>query len=52
MPQMAPLNWSILMTFSLLVLMMFIMVNYFSSSLNPKLTNNNTFKKISISWKW
>nr|YP_010933559.1 ATP synthase F0 subunit 8 [Aegialites californicus]WKT09002.1 ATP synthase F0 subunit 8 [Aegialites californicus] len=51
MPQMAPLNWLILMFYFLFIFIIFNSLNYFSFMYTPKKIFFN--KKITtINWKW
>nr|AND96632.1 ATP synthase F0 subunit 8 [Drepanocerus kirbyi] len=51
MPQMAPINWLMLMIYFSIIFMMFNSMNYYS--FNYTIKSINTFKKImKVNWKW
>nr|YP_009753993.1 ATP synthase F0 subunit 8 [Cheirotonus gestroi]QIT06602.1 ATP synthase F0 subunit 8 [Cheirotonus gestroi] len=51
MPQMAPLNWLILMTMFMTAFLIFNALNYFSF-IYPVKPKTKTTKKSKINWKW
>nr|ALO70529.1 ATP synthase F0 subunit 8 [Diartiger fossulatus] len=51
MPQMAPLNWTMLMIFFMVNLIMFNILNYFFLLYNFKY-NKNQNNKILMNWMW
>nr|YP_010470880.1 ATP synthase F0 subunit 8 [Cteniopinus ruber]UVF38381.1 ATP synthase F0 subunit 8 [Cteniopinus ruber] len=51
MPQMAPLNWLTLMIMFATILVMFNVINYYST-LYPIKKSQYSFKKTIKNWKW
>nr|AND96503.1 ATP synthase F0 subunit 8 [Milichus apicalis] len=51
MPQMAPINWLMLLIYFSIIFMMFNVMNYYAFNYNIK---SFTFKKkkMSLNWKW
>uniref|UniRef100_UPI003003701C ATP synthase F0 subunit 8 n=1 Tax=Gonypeta brunneri TaxID=2909294 RepID=UPI003003701C len=53
MPQMMPMNWLFLFSFFSIILIMFNVMNYYSSfKKHPSNKINNYFMMKSIFWKW
>nr|UTD45367.1 ATP synthase F0 subunit 8 [Wallacea dactyliferae] len=50
MPQMAPLNWIVLLIFSISIILALNSINYFLYPLKPQKINLN--KKTILNWKW
>nr|QWB85745.1 ATP synthase F0 subunit 8 [Acanthocinus griseus] len=51
MPQMAPLNWLMLMFYFIMIFLTFNIFNYYLW--NPKYSSTNNFKKkMNFNWKW
>nr|AXS65513.1 ATP synthase F0 subunit 8 [Cucujoidea sp. 44 KM-2017] len=51
MPQMAPMNWTMLMIYFIIMFMIFNCMNYFNFLYNKK-TFKTTIKSIKTNWKW
>nr|AXS66420.1 ATP synthase F0 subunit 8 [Cucujoidea sp. 32 KM-2017] len=51
MPQMAPMNWIILMIYFIMIFMTFNSINYFNFLYNTK-SSKITKKLIKFNWKW
>nr|YP_009050079.1 ATP synthase F0 subunit 8 [Tenebrio molitor]AGX28412.1 ATP synthase F0 subunit 8 [Tenebrio molitor]AKR06300.1 ATP synthase F0 subunit 8 [Tenebrio molitor]QDG00990.1 ATP synthase F0 subunit 8 [Tenebrio molitor]QDG01003.1 ATP synthase F0 subunit 8 [Tenebrio molitor]QDG01016.1 ATP synthase F0 subunit 8 [Tenebrio molitor] len=51
MPQMAPLNWLTLMIMFISILILFNIMNYYSTSYSANLKKSKKEKKM-INWKW
>nr|AXS66223.1 ATP synthase F0 subunit 8 [Tenebrionoidea sp. 4 KM-2017] len=51
MPQMAPMSWSLLMIYFILIFMIFNLTIYFSFYLEPKKLSSDN-KIIQKNWKW
>nr|AYW52171.1 ATP synthase F0 subunit 8 [Anthicidae sp. 1 ACP-2013] len=51
MPQMAPLNWLMLMVYFILIFMMINSINYYLFTYNHK-TSSFKKKTIKMNWKW
>nr|QUB07062.1 ATP synthase F0 subunit 8 [Lilioceris yunnana] len=52
MPQMAPLNWIMLMIYFIMILLMFNYMNYFIFLYIPKIKNLQKMNFKLINWKW
>nr|WKU84144.1 ATP synthase F0 subunit 8 [Serichlamys sp.] len=53
MPQMAPMNWSILFTMFIILLILFTMLNYYMYlPLKFQTKNSKNYKILSKNWKW
>nr|WRQ18124.1 ATP synthase F0 subunit 8 [Coproporus sp.] len=51
MPQMAPLNWTLLFIFFIIIFILFNIMNYYSLNYQPK-TYKSKMKNFLINWKW
>nr|AND96593.1 ATP synthase F0 subunit 8 [Liatongus militaris] len=51
MPQMAPINWLMLMFYFMFIFMIFNTLNYYSFNYSIK-TMSFLKKKINLNWKW
>nr|AML25688.1 ATP synthase F0 subunit 8 [Histeridae sp. BMNH 1274743] len=51
MPQMAPMNWAMLMIYFIMIFISYNMLNYFIFKYPIKKSTSETTKK-SINWKW
>nr|ASY98305.1 ATP synthase F0 subunit 8 [Amorphoscelis chinensis] len=52
MPQMMPLSWLILFMFFFLMLILFSVMNYFSTLNKPLEKQFSNLKTKSLNWKW
>nr|YP_010415148.1 ATP synthase F0 subunit 8 [Tribolium freemani]URX54542.1 ATP synthase F0 subunit 8 [Tribolium freemani] len=52
MPQMAPLNWLLLMMVFIIIMISFNLLNYYSFSYPTYKPSQSKAKKTSINWKW
>nr|AND96055.1 ATP synthase F0 subunit 8 [Onthophagus giraffa] len=51
MPQMAPINWLLLLIYFSMIFIMFNVLNYYSFNYNIKFFSFKK-KKINLNWKW
>nr|YP_009178819.1 ATP synthase F0 subunit 8 [Agasicles hygrophila]ALJ78614.1 ATP synthase F0 subunit 8 [Agasicles hygrophila]ASO76780.1 ATP synthase F0 subunit 8 [Agasicles hygrophila] len=51
MPQMMPLNWTLLMLFFLIIFYLYNILNFYSMNYNSIKTSTK-MKTTSINWKW
>nr|YP_009728006.1 ATP synthase F0 subunit 8 [Platypus contaminatus]QIA44531.1 ATP synthase F0 subunit 8 [Platypus contaminatus] len=53
MPQMAPYNWTIYLTLTMIFLIIMITINFFNSMNHSTSKTSNTLKNTEfINWKW
>nr|AOY39880.1 ATP synthase F0 subunit 8 [Curculionidae sp. BMNH 1039870] len=52
MPQMAPYNWSLYLTFIILFFMLMVLTNYFSNMKNTKQSVSKKYSPKLVNWKW
>nr|ARH54718.1 ATP synthase F0 subunit 8 [Trachys troglodytiformis] len=52
MPQMAPLNWLMLFLIFSAILITFLVMNYYSSTINPPVDSFNKKMLKQPNWKW
>nr|AOY39801.1 ATP synthase F0 subunit 8 [Phloeotribus sp. BMNH 1047247] len=51
MPQMAPMNWILLIFYFIILMLMFILMNFYSFNYTPKKMKIKTSFK-NLIWKW
>nr|YP_009049147.1 ATP synthase F0 subunit 8 [Tribolium audax]AIE43740.1 ATP synthase F0 subunit 8 [Tribolium audax] len=52
MPQMAPLNWLLLMIMFIMIMVSFNLINFYSFSYNTQKSPNSIHQKSQTNWKW
>uniref|UniRef100_A0AAU6MWV0 ATP synthase F0 subunit 8 n=1 Tax=Xenogryllus maniema TaxID=3120009 RepID=A0AAU6MWV0_9ORTH len=54
MPQMAPMNWLLLLIMFITLFLMMMMMNYFTTQplTHNTMTPNNNYSSKSLNWKW
>nr|WHE42550.1 ATP synthase F0 subunit 8 [Habroloma sp.] len=52
MPQMAPLSWTLLFIMFSMVMILFMILNYYNINYAPKYLIKKEYKKHLINWKW
>nr|YP_009110214.1 ATP synthase F0 subunit 8 [Nomophila noctuella]AIW64976.1 ATP synthase F0 subunit 8 [Nomophila noctuella] len=52
MPQMMPINWILSFFFFIIIFIIFNIMNYYIFDIKSNKTNNFSFKKKNLIWKW